>query len=321
MESRASAVRQEFERSHERESTIASQLEVVKLGFELAKTKVELAEVKQGSVQRELEALQKQQASQNLRLTHPNSYAFNGLGYQAFPRQLTMANAGQLAKHWAPLLGLTVQEKELFYLAHRICQIENACLGRLATSIDSVLLRTLVARAAGATQLDVLEIGTLFGLGIIALHEAIAPFCERVHFTVVDPLAGYYGKEHRDILTGVPVSRAVFDENLRRAGLSNRTVTVIQHLSTEAIAMKKARTTQYGLLVIDGDHRYAGVKHDLESYLGTVAPGGYVILDDYGNPNWPDVKSYVDAEVMARKDLEFLGSDWHTAVFRVVRGS
>ena len=85
--------------------------------------------------------------------------------------------------------------------------------------------------------------------------------------------------------------------------------------------MKKARTTQYGLLVIDGDHRYAGVKHDLESYLGTVAPGGYVILDDYGNPSWPDVKQYVDAEVMGRKDLECVGSDWHTAVFRVGSGS
>jgi predicted O-methyltransferase YrrM len=116
----------------------------------------------------------------------------------------------------------------------------------------------------------------------------------------------------------VPVSRAVFDENLRRAGIPGDRVTVIQQLSTEAIAMEEARRTSYGLLIIDGDHRYAGVKHDLESYLGAVAPGGYVLVDDYGNPSWPDVKSYVDAEVLGRKDLELIGSDWHTAVFRVV---
>ena len=81
--------------------------------------------------------------------------------------------------------------------------------------------------------------------------------------------------------------------------------------------MTQARERRYGFLVIDGDHRYAGVKHDLESYLDTVTPGGYVLVDDYGNPSWPDVKRYVDAEVLGRKDLEFLGDDWSTAVFRV----
>jgi predicted O-methyltransferase YrrM len=264
-----------------------------------------------------LEQVEKQQTTYKSRLTHPNLYAFNVIGYQSFARQLTMANAGRLAKHWGPLLGLSIPEKELFYIAHRICQIENVCLGRLATSIDAILLRSLVARAAGQPAVEVLEIGTLFGLGIIAMHEAIAPLFERVHFTALDPLEGYYGKEHRDVVTGVPVSRAVFDENLRRAGIPGDRVTVIQHLSTEAIAMEEARKTCYGLLVIDGDHRYAGVKHDLESYLGTVKPGGYVLVDDYGNPSWPDVKNYVDAEVLGRKDLELVGSDWHTAVFRV----
>ena len=332
-----------------RESALAAQLEAMKAGFELAKAKVELADVKQSSLQRDMEheagkllaqmsgvdtrlssadasvrklsedldQVQKQQATQQSRLTHPNLYAFNVLGYQAFARQLTMANAGRLAKHWGPLLGLTVQENEMFYLAHRICNIENVCLGRLATSIDSVLLRTLVARAASSKAPEVLEIGTLFGLGIIAVHEAIAPFFARVHFTGIDPLEGYYGKAHRDIVTGVPVSRAVFNENLRRAGISFADVTVIQHLSTDAMAMTQAHKTRYGLLIIDGDHRYGVVKHDLESYLDTVVPRGYVIFDDYGNPSWPDVKSYVDAEVMGRKDLEFLGSDWRTAVFRV----
>ncbi len=336
-----------------RESAVASQLEAVKASFELTQAKVELAEVKQTSLQGEMEAearklqtqvsaidtrlssadasvhklsealdhVEEQQATQQSQLTHPNLYAFNVLGYQAFPRQLTMAAAERLSKHWGPLLGLTVQEKELFYLAHRICHIENACVGRLAAAIDSVLLRILVARAAGSQTLEVLEIGTLFGLGIIAMHEAIAPFFKRVHFTVIDPLEGYYGKENRDILTGVPISRAVFDENLRRAGISVEDVTVIQHLSTDTIAMKEAHKKVYGLLVIDGDHSYIGVKHDFESYLGTVAPSGYVILDDYGNPSWPDVKRYIDAEVMGREDLEFLGSDWHTAVFRVAGAS
>ena len=299
------------------EQTAAKNAERIVSELGTTKKGLEQTVVEQEKLSRSMAMFQVQQEAQNARLTHPQSYAFNGLGYQAFSRQLTKANAERLAEHWAPMLGLTVQKKELYYLAHRICQTENTCLGRLATSIDSVLLRTLVVRASGGPKLEVLEIGTLFGLGLIALHEAVKPLCAGLHFTAIDPLDGYYGKEHRDIVTGVPISRAVLDENLRRAGMTKQDVTLIQHLSTDNRALRQARVRRYAVVIIDGDHGYAGVKHDFESYLKTVKPGGYVILDDYGNPSWPDVKAYVDAEVMGRKDVEYLGTDWQTAVFRV----
>jgi hypothetical protein len=81
--------------------------------------------------------------------------------------------------------------------------------------------------------------------------------------------------------------------------------------------VKLADSATCDLLVIDGDHSYAGVKHDSESYLGMVRPGGYVVFDDYGNPAWPAVKQYVDAAILARADLRFVGAEWHTAVFQV----
>jgi hypothetical protein len=224
--------------------------------------------------------------------------------------------AERLSRHWGPLLGMSVSQQELYYLAHRVASLENACIGRLAASVQDVLLRILVARSIKSSRLDVMEIGTLFGIGVGVMHEALAPLFDSVHFTVIDPLDGYYGKENRDVLTGVPVKRAAFDENLRRMGVGRSSVTLIQRLSTEKMAVSQARKLSYDCLIIDGDHSYAGVKHDSQTYMKMVKPGGYVIFDDYDNQHWPGVKQYVDTEVRSQPGLNFIGAEWHTAVFR-----
>lgn len=36
------------------------------------------------------------------------------------------------------------------------------------------------------------------------------------------------------------------------------------------------------LLIVDGDHSYAGVQMDMAAWLPFVAPGGYVLFHDYG---------------------------------------
>jgi len=37
---------------------------------------------------------------------------------------------------------------------------------------------------------------------------------------------------------------------------------------------------------IDGDHRYEGVKADLENFARVVKPGGFIAGDDYGRQGW-----------------------------------
>jgi hypothetical protein len=61
------------------------------------------------------------------------------------------------------------------------------------------------------------------------------------------------------------------------------------------------------------------VKADFENYAHLVKVGGFVILDDYGATDWPDVKSFVDQEVMPREWLAQVGVEWRTAVFRIVK--
>jgi len=48
-----------------------------------------------------------------------------------------------------------------------------------------------------------------------------------------------------------------------------------------------------GVLVIDGDHRYAAVSNDLRLYTPKVRKGGYIFVDDYGAA-YPDVVRAVD---------------------------
>jgi hypothetical protein len=55
---------------------------------------------------------------------------------------------------------------------------------------------------------------------------------------------------------------------------------------------------------VDGDHRYEGVKADLETYAEVLRPGGILLGDDYGIRGWwnDGVKTAVD-EFTAERDL------------------
>jgi hypothetical protein len=45
---------------------------------------------------------------------------------------------------------------------------------------------------------------------------------------------------------------------------------------------------------VDGDHSLDGVRADLEWVEQIVAPGGIVVLDDYGDKAWPGVQDALD---------------------------
>ena len=62
----------------------------------------------------------------------------------------------------------------------------------------------------------------------------------------------------------------------------------------------------YGLLSlwIDGDHSYEGLKADWEAYTPLVVPGGYVMVDNYGDAEWPGVAQFLDNEVLGDEDPE-----------------
>ncbi len=235
----------------------------------------------------------------------------------AFSRCPDAAVIARLTETWAPKLGLRAEERELNYLAHRLRTIEANGIGRMATSIEAAMLRILSARAVGRDRLDVLEIGTLFGLGAAAVYEGTRGRFEQVHLTLIDPLQGYYGAGRPDPLTGAIADREALLCNLRQAGVPVEDVTIIQGQSEEEAVRAEAAEHRYDLLIIDGDHSAKGVARDFDQYAPLVRESGFVLFDDYDVPEWPAIKAFVDEQVADRTGLDFLGGEFRTAVFKV----
>ena len=240
---------------------------------------------------------------------------------QQFKRGLTTEDLHRLAAEWAPRLGLNLNTKALAYIAHHICLAEDTCIGRLSGNIETMLLRVMVARSVIEPNLEVLEIGTLFGIGVAMIHENCRGLFSRLHLTVIDPLTGHIGRHdtsYLDPLTKAPATRDTFIHNMQRMNIPKSDYTIIEKLSTEDEAIEQASKRRYNVLIIDGDHSRFGVTHDFHNYRHLVKRGGYIIFDDYDNPSWPGLTDFVDKEVASTPELEFVGTDVYAAVFRVI---
>lgn len=243
----------------------------------------------------------------------------NAAWFQHFNRELRQEHIDVFRKDWQKKLSLKLAPQTLGYMAARACEIERKLDGRVATSIEDMLLRTCVAKAVKDKEINVLEIGTLFGAGAAIIHDALKPHFDKIHLSLLDPLEGYYNRSEPDILTGQIVDEATIRRNFERVGIADDEFTLIKRLSTAPEAIVAAEKKQYDLLIIDGDHSFAGVKADFENYAPFVKLGGYVIFDDYGSPDWPDIQSYVDSEMANHSWIARVGASWHTGVFRVVK--
>jgi hypothetical protein len=52
-----------------------------------------------------------------------------------------------------------------------------------------------------------------------------------------------------------------------------------------------SRVGRVRIFSVDGGHLYHHVAHDLPLVLSTLAPGGVIAVDDFCNPEWPEVTS------------------------------
>ena len=243
----------------------------------------------------------------------------NSVWYQHFNRRLRNEHFAELDREWRKRLSVPIARSTLGYMANRACMIENQLDGRLATSIEDVMLRSFVGRAIKGKSASILEIGTLFGTGAAIMFDALRGHFDNVHFTLLDPLEGYYNAAQLDLLTGQCVDEDTLRRNLARVGMTDENFSLIKNLSTDTEAIEAAARKKYDLLIIDGDHSYAGVKTDFENYARNVKLGGFIIFDDYASPDWPEVQEYVDAEMSNSDFVSKVGASWRTCVYRVVK--
>lgn len=179
-----------------------------------------------------------------------------------------------------------------------------AGLIRLADTVpgmcDEFKLRALVEISSSMGAGDVVEIGTWWGksaliLAFLARHAGVGPLL------CVDPWANDLLKQSEPLVDGgssqVDADEAfeVFLIGLGPVALGD--MNYLRLPSTEAAGVYRAGLTvetpvfgatryngSIAVLHIDGNHAYEAAKSDVAAWACHVAPGGWIIIDDYV---WP----------------------------------
>jgi len=255
----------------------------------------------------------------SLRVEKATSYT---AAFSPHSRHISKNDLKVIASKWLPRFGYENNGHELKmlgYIAHRICSLEYICIGRTAGTITTHLLRVLAARSLEGNTLDVLEVGTLFGIGAIEIYDNSLGSFDNIHLTVIDPLDNFYG-EALDCYTRIPVTREILEANMKRCAIPESDYTIIQKLSHDEDAIREASQRRYDILVIDGDHTYEGVKKDYTNYRPLVKAGGYIVFDDYW-ANFTGIVKFVDEEVRGTPNVVLVGADAddRIAIFRAVK--
>jgi predicted O-methyltransferase YrrM len=244
-----------------------------------------------------------------------SGFGFGGSA-RPFTRLMSYSDAKALSDYWNERLDLEIAPKHIQYMARKLLVIEAIGAGRIATSVGDAMIRAFATRSINRAEVQVLEIGTLFGLGALFVGEAARPFFDHVELTLIDPLDGYYGGLQVDPPTGLTVTRSVLESNVDRLAWPRDDVRILQGYSTEDEILSQASDREYDVLILDGDHSYDGIRLDFERYAHLVRQGGLLVVDDYGTPDWPDVGRYADDVIRFDPRFDFVGSGLRTAVFR-----
>ena len=86
---------------------------------------------------------------------------------------------------------------------------------------------------------------------------------------------------------GMPLLYDQFLSNIVRHGITGYVVPLPQTSTTAALLLRRLGI-RAGLIHIDASHEYDDVVKDARLYWDILAPGGYLIGDDY-HPYWPEV--------------------------------
>ena len=149
-------------------------------------------------------------------------------------------------------------------------------------------LATLASKTAPGH--DIVEIGSFRGrsscaLGIGSLRvPRNRVFAIDPHTEFIGPNGGHYG----------PADQEALYANVVRLGLGE-IIAVISLPSVRAARAWSAPTV--GLLFIDGNHRYVGVRADFEAWYAHVVPGGVIAFHD---ADMPDVQRVIDQALVTR---------------------
>jgi len=137
---------------------------------------------------------------------------------------------------------------------------------------EGLALSRYAADCAGG---DIVEIGSFRGKSAVALamgaiRSRVQVFCVEPHVEFAGLYGGKFGPQDRGAFYQVMLQTALFEK-----------VALINLPSREAA---RAWRRPIGLLFVDGDHSFRGVKDDFEAWDSHVCLGGIIAFDDATDP-------------------------------------
>ncbi|NEY35146.1 class I SAM-dependent methyltransferase [Streptomyces sp. PRKS01-65] len=197
--------------------------------------------------------------------------------------------------------------------------LESLGVGRVAGGTMNICGKLGAIPLLDPPNDEILEIGTLYGMFSAGLVRMMERDGRSPSLTIVDPFAGVQlqpGTTQRPDPTGAPVDEHAVRTNLALAGPAGAAARIQRGFSEDPATRAAVSDRSYGVIVVDGDHSEQGVARDLEWAEEIAAPGAVVVLDDYGDPNWPGIKDALDTHLAGPTRFTYLGKAAHSAYLR-----
>lgn len=237
---------------------------------------------------------------------------------QGRERGVTLTDFEEIRQQWAMPLNVHLSDSELTQLAVDICQLESMSEGRFEASTQDFLIRAIVIRSIASKNINILKIGSDYGIHLSALHRACRGRNCAITSTVIDPFEDSFGVRELERISGKMITKKVFASNVKLADISEEAIRVVKDFSRTPEVVDLLRDKVFDVLIIDGEHTYAGLANDVEKYSSVLRAGGYVIFAQYNTPRWPQVDQYIDMKMRTSNSFQLLAQGWSTAVFMKV---
>jgi hypothetical protein len=224
-------------------------------------------------------------------------------------RLVTKSALRGLADQITAVTGVEDAYGRLVQAYRMLFELELRGVGRLAGGANNVLGKLTTTPLLTPPNGEVLEIGTLFGLFSGGMARQITRIGLEYELTIVDPLAEVQLQttNPRPDSSGSPVTETVVRANLALAGVEPSRLRLIKGFSGDSEVQAAISDRRYGVVIIDGDHSAEGVAVDLEFAEKVTATDGIVVLDDYGDQNWPGVEEAVGKHLAGSTRFELIG--------------
>jgi len=222
-----------------------------------------------------------------------------------FQRTLSAAEASDLAITLSDAFSWEICSADVLNVVDLVNRFERRMTGRIAGDVQDYVLNYFMVTSAAeldpSAERAHVEIGVLFGGGLLLAAHAIKSIGSRNWIVGIDPLSGYYG-DHCDPVTGLKVRPSTVHRNIRRMKLATPKFQLIVAQSGDMIASEALAEVEIASLWIDGDHSYEGVRNDWLIYSPRVCHGGFVLFDNYSDGVFPDIDRFIEGELLPDLD-------------------